>query len=432
MSIEDEYAVIGFAMNDNVKEYHERVVAELTEDHFSTNEGRIAYRIVCELVSEGHKPSFRNVANRMTDMQDIVIDMFKAAGNSNDAGANFQALHVESQRKAYQRMALMLHELTNGHNFSIEQAESILTNFVPFRPAAAQREYMVEASEAADIARQSLDKARQNPGQISGVRMSYDTSHGAKVGFNSLDFTMNGLRGGDFIILAAQSGHGKTALAMNLTRIMSYHNNRRVYYLNTEMDLTQMVYRWVSMVTRIDYERLDRGEVSDAEMLKYNEWDERFRQSPLTVSRIPSLSTDLVKGLAKQAIQKHGHLDCLIVDYIGRMNLENTRNLQEYQILSHIAKALKETAIELNIPIIALAQLNEEGKLEGAKKMRNECDGLFFFKPRMIEGTDANGNETVKASNHEFYIVKEKVRRGSTEGIIRCEFDKPYQFIREV
>lgn len=432
MSINDEYAVLGFALKDNDKECLERMLAELTVEHFTFHETRKAFLIICEMVGNGQNPRYQEVAKRLETGQEFMVQAWKAAGNSLDQNLNFKALHVEHQRKLYQQMANMLHEFTDGANFSVEGAEEIISSFTPFHPESDNKDYMIEAGAAAEQAYEYIVNAMKNPGQITGVNMSYDLPTGAKVGFKSLEECTNGLEPGTLTIFAAESGHGKTALAMNLARIMSYHNHKRVYYLNTEMNIVQMVNRWVSMATFIPYERIKTGDITPSELEKVQEWKDKFSQSPLLVSRIPTLSGRLTKGLVKQAIRKYGTIDCVIVDYIGRMEHENTRNLQEYQILSALAKQLKEFANELQIPFVTLAQLNADGQLEGAKKIRNECDGLFFFKPKKTKVQDDEGKTIEINSKNEYYLIKEKVRNGSTDGVIHCEFDKPFQFIREV
>lgn len=432
MSINDEYAVLGFALKDTDKEHRERMLAELTADHFTFHETKNAFMIICEMVGNGHNPRYQEVANRLETGQEFMIQAWKAAGNSLDANINFKALHVEYQRKLYQQMANMIYEFTESGNFSVEGVEEILSSFTPYQPETDNKDYMVEASAAAEQAYDYIVNAMQNPGQITGVSMSYVLPSGSKVGFKNLEECTNGLEPGTLTIFAAESGHGKTALAMNLARIMSYHNNKRVYYLNTEMNIVQMVNRWISMATMIPYERLKTGDIKLSELERVKEWKDKFSQSPLLVSRIPTLSARLAKGLVKQAIRKYGSLDCVVVDYIGRMEHENTRNLQEYQILSALAKQLKECANEMQIPFVTLAQLNADGQLEGAKKIRNECDGLFFFKPKKIKTENDEGKTIEINSQNEYYLIKEKVRNGSTDGVIHCEFDKPFQFIREV
>lgn len=429
MGVREELAVIGHALIN--QDHCEMLMAEFTEEHFDQQETKYLFRLMQDIVASGRRPKYGEIIAFQQHLVGIVGQAWDEAKASMDADADFAAVRKEYRKKCYRKLAEQLTKITAG-DFEEEEAEALIEDLTPYTEQTKSNEYMITAEQGANMAWTALQEAMKNPGKVNGIRLSYDATGGAPVGFQSLDYTLNGLRGGDLLVFAAQSGHGKTALAMNLTRIMSYHNNQRAYYLNTEMDIVQMVNRWAAMATRIEYQNFERGEVTASELERYQEWHEKFKKAPLLVSRIPSLSPKLAKALAKRAMRKHGKLDVLIVDYIGRMNLDNVRNMQEYQIMYAITKELKETAMELDIPIIALAQLNGEGKLEGAKKMINECDGLFFFRPKTTKSKNDDGETTVVTSDSEYYLIKEKVRRGSTEGAIHCEFHKKYQFIREV
>jgi replicative DNA helicase len=429
VGLREELAVVGHALIN--QDHCEHLMAEFTDEHFVNKEIQFLFRLMQEIVSSGRRPKYGEIIANHTHLIGVAGQAWEEAKASLDADKDFESVRKEHRKRCYRKLAEHMMRLTEK-DFEEEEAESLIESIIPHATQGKTDEYMVSAEKGADMALEALIEARKNPGQINGVRLSYDATGGAPVGFQSLDYTLNGLRGGDLIMIAAESGHGKTALAMNLTRIMSYHNGRSVYYLNTEMDITQMFQRWAAMATRIEYQNFERGEVTDGEMERYMEWHEKVRKSPLEVSRIPSLSPKLTKALAKRYMRKHGKLEALIVDYIGRMNHENVRNMAEYQILSAITKELKEIAMELDIPIIALAQLNAEGKLEGAKKMKNECDGLFFFRPKTTKSKNEEGETITVTSDSEYYLIKEKVRRGSTEGAIHCEFHKKYQFIREV
>lgn len=429
MGLREELAVLGHALIN--RDHCELLMAEFTQEHFMEKETQYLFRIMQEYVTSGRRPLYGDIISEFNYLGGVAGQAREESLASIDHDNDFSVLRKDHRKRCYRKLAEELMRLTE-QDFEEEEAESLVDSIIPHSSNERTDEYMITSQKGAEMAKAALTEAMKNPGKINGIRLSYDATGGAPVGFQSLDYTLNGLRGGDLLMFAAESGHGKTALAMNLTRIMSYHNNRNVYYLNTEMDIVQMINRWASMATRIEYQNFERGEVSPGELMRYEEWHEKFKKSPLLVSRIPSLSPKLAKSLAKRAMRKHGKLDALIVDYIGRMNLENVRNMQEYQIMSAIVKELKEMAMELDIPIIALAQLNSEGKLEGAKKMRNECDGLFFFRPKTTKTKNEEGETITVASDSEYYLIKEKVRRGSTEGAIHCEFHKKYQFIREV
>lgn len=424
-----EMALLGKAMEN--QDVLEIVMAECTEEHFTRKECKTLFGVISRYYQDGRMPKAGELIRKYPSGEEFLQESFLEGLKSLDYENDLKHVRKNYQRLQYRKMADMLSELIFQEGFEPEDASKIIDNFTPRMYGSTGEQHMVEPQEATAEALEQLREAMKTPGQVKGISFCY-RHEGATVGFKGLDYALNGLRGGDLIMIAAKSGKGKTALAMNIARIISYHNNKRVYYLNTEMDTTQMINRWAASVTRLDYAKIERGEITPSEFDRYEEWVNKFNESPITISRIPSLSPELTKGLAKLAIKKHKKIDCLIVDYVGRMNLEQTKGLQEYQIMSRIVQQLKEIAMELNIPIITLAQLNDEGKLEGAKKMRNDCDALFFFYPKMQKIKTEDGETETVESQTEYMLIKEKVRRGSTEGVIHCEFDKPFQFIREL
>ena len=424
-----EMAVLGKAMEN--QDVLEMVMAECTEHHFTFKDSKALFEVIGRYYQDGRMPKAGELMQKYPNGAEFIQECFTEGLKTLEVENDMRQVRKNYQRMQYRKMVDMLSELTFAEGFEPDDAASIIDNFTPRRYEVTGEQHRVDPKVAAKEALNELKEAMKTPGQVKGLSLCY-MHNGAKVGFKGLDYALNGLRKGDLIMFAAKSGHGKTALAMNIARILSYHNGKRVYYLNTEMDTKQMVNRWAAMATKLEYGKIERGEITQSELELYEQWAERFGQSPITLSRIPSLSPEAVKGLAKLEMKISGHVDCLIVDYVGRMNLDQTKGMQEYQIMSTIVKQLKEIAMELDIPILTLAQLNDEGKLEGAKKMRNECDGLFFFYPKQTKIQNEEGETVHMESQTEYLLIKEKVRRGSTEGAIHCEFEKSIQFIREV
>lgn len=427
MAVNEEYAIIGHAFR-NTDDF-ETLIAEFTPAHFTDPKVRDMFLFINDIIAKGRKPFFHELADAGFHHEALEADLLSRA--SLDHEKDFSAVRAVYHKNQYRRMADNLVNLVSGE-FDTREAEDLISRFMPYSKEETNREYMIDAHEAGEMALRELDERLTSEEEFNGISLSYTLNNGSKAGFYSLDEVLYGLVGGDLVMIGAESGHGKTALAMNLSRIISFHNKKRLYYLNTEMKVEQMVRRWAAMATLINYKWLELPKLMlPQQVTKYREWVRVFQQTDAIVSRIPSLSPKLAKALIKRAQGKHGQIDCVIVDYVGRMELDSVKGMQEYQIMSEITKKLKEIAIELNVPIIALAQLNSEGKLEGSKKMRNECDGLFFLRPKKIETTDEIGQKITVLSDTEYFLIKEKVRRGSTDGDINLLFHKDCQLIKE-
>lgn len=427
--LDDELAVLGHAIDNH--ECMDRLVGELSEDHFSEPETMAVYNTIIEFLDKGIKVTYANLAKHLRNER-FMQDIFFARQNSVIAEDHFKRVQEAYQRRGYQYLARQLGRLTALDNFDIQAAEQLITDYMPGNPLENNKKHFIEMPEAVDAFLDKFRESRKNPGKINGLSLTYNLPTGSTVGFKGIDSTLMGLKGGDAIMFSAKSGHGKTALAMNISRILSYHNGKRVHYLNTEMAEAEMVQRWAAQGALVPYTRLENGTTQDYEAEKVEAWAKEFKKAPLTISQISALNINLTAGIAKRAVKKYGKLDCLIVDYIGRMDIEHGRGMQEWQIMYENTKKLKELARDLNIPIIILAQLNQQGALEGSQKMRNELDALFYLKPVQV-GEEGEGKDKKPVySDTDYVITKEKVRRNGTSDVINIKFDKEYLFIREV
>lgn len=253
--------------------------------------------------------------------------------------------------------------------------------------------------------------------------------------FPQLNNTFYGLQGGDSILVCAQSGHGKTALALNIADDLSIDQDHVGYYANAEMREEELTMRIASKRAFIPTQ-----EVMSANFVEVNkdlalsklavEYDLMSKKN-IILSRIPIMSISSIRRGFKKLVNAGRKPDYILIDYIGRMELERKESgLSEWQKLYLLSEDIKTLAIQLDVPIIALAQLNDDGQIEGAKKMKNACDGVLFFQP--IEEDDTKYMNQSQKDYANYKIVKFKVRRNDNSKPIYINFTKKYQRIAEV
>ena len=271
-----------------------------------------------------------------------------------------------------------------------------------------------------------------------------------------LNDTFGGLDKTDLIMICAKSGHGKTSVALNLAKDFAIDQEKTVYYVNSEMTTDQLRERIMSNMAEIDAKEIDRRMFSGSTTDKHDkhfrlaESVDEFAKKKLILSQVPTIYPSKIKKAVKQMTLNKNRPDVIFVDYIRHMDPEvNTRGMQEYQIMYECAEACKRLAKDLKIPVIALAQLNDQGMLEGSKKMRNACDGLLFFKeiPRNTDDIDdpkekmrlqkeidselsKMSADALKRADYKF--IKEKVRRGDPSEPIYIRFKKNLMRVNEV
>ncbi len=179
---------------------------------------------------------------------------------------------------------------------------------------------------------------------------------GVPTGFSDLDRLLGGLNKSDLIIVAARPGMGKTSLqnAMALTAATKF--GKRVAMFNLEMSGEQLVQRMIAAETRIDSQRLRRGDLHDHEWPIFMESVGRLSETRVFIDDTPSITPMQLRTKCRRLYAEHG-LDLIMIDYLQLMQSERMTN-NRVQEISEISRALKGLARELDVPVLAAAQLS--------------------------------------------------------------------------
>lgn len=248
--------------------------------------------------------------------------------------------------------------------------------------------------------------------------MEHKSNGGISTSYYKLNRAVNGgFQPGELLIIGAKTGKGKTAFAMNLMRDIAVTQKVVSLYINTEMNDEQVDNRWAAILTKqypeLTYSKIATGMLTDQEFQEVVSVLDAMNNSGFYSVTVPDLTIDDVYSISRRfKLQKE--IRFLVVDYVGRMETMDPK-LQEWQVFKTIAKKLKTLAQQLNITVIMLAQIGEEGKLEGAKAMKNECD-LFAYLREMDEDEELQYG---KAYN--YFLVIDKNRNGP-RGMIPLRF----------
>jgi replicative DNA helicase len=251
---------------------------------------------------------------------------------------------------------------------------------------------------------------------------------GTPTGFRTLDVPLGGLQSSDLIIVAARPGMGKTAFALNIAAHVASEHQMNVGVFSLEMSRQQLGFRLLSLFTRIDQQRLRMGWVHDDEWERLIEQAQRLSESPIWIDDTPGLSVTTLRSKARHLHAQHP-LGLLIVDYLQLMHatLDGKRFQNREQEIAEISRGLKSLAKELDVPVLALAQLSRavEGRaskipqlsdLRESGSQEQDADVvLFIYREEMYtpENLDAKGTAD---------IVIAKQRNGPM-GTIRLGFE---------
>lgn len=153
-----------------------------------------------------------------------------------------------------------------------------------------------------------------------------------------------------------------------------------------------------------------------------------MRESGFYSYPCPNLTPEKTISIARK-FKAQKNIDIMIVDYVGRMDKIDPK-LQEWQILEQIVKTQKLLAQNLNIAVMCLVQLNPDGSLQGAKRMKNECDLMLKLSP--ISKNELEENEELrKYLNPNYYIFIDKNRDGRSGVSIPINFDMQRQILKD-
>lgn len=251
---------------------------------------------------------------------------------------------------------------------------------------------------------------------------------GLPTGFDSLNNITLGYKPGDLIILGAQTGHGKTAYALHTAKAIAVEDGKNLLYLNTEMSREQIALRWGSILSEIEHEKIRAGSINETELSIIFGGYSKLRESGFYSYPCPNLTPEKTISLARK-FKTQKNIAMMIIDYVGRMDKFDPK-LQEWQILEQIVKTQKMLAQNLKIVVLCLVQLNPDGTLQGAKRMKNECDLMLKLKP--IPKEELEENEQLKNYiSPNYYIEIEKNRDGQSGVKIPITFEMKKQIMKD-
>ena len=202
-----------------------------------------------------------------------------------------------------------------------------------------------------------------------------DGLSGIPSGFHALDKMTGGWQDSDLVVLAARPAMGKTAFALSMAKNIAVDQQIPVAMFSLEMSNVQLVNRLLMNVCEI------RGDVLKSGNLTTHEWqqfDSRARQligKPIYIDDTPSLSVFELRTKARRLVREHG-VKVLMIDYLQLMNASGMKHNSRQEEVSTISRSLKGLAKELNIPILALSQLNRGVENRGTGDKRPQLSDL--------------------------------------------------------
>ncbi len=291
---------------------------------------------------------------------------------------------------------------------TLDEAEKKILNVVKER----QTSDFIHIKDAIARAQEQLEYLSKNKSEITGV----------PTGFYDLDKATAGLHEGELIIIAARPGMGKTAFALNIAVNAAKNMKKAIAIFNLEMPAEQLVNRMRSAVGQVDSKKIQTGQLNHDDWKRINEANSQLAETNIQIVDDASITAAEIKAKCRNLANKEEGLGLIIIDYLQLVTSGGKRPDSREREVSEISRAFKTMAMELKVPVIALAQLNRTAEkrennqpmladLRESGSIEQDADMVLFINRNDYykAKTELNKENNVPAD-----IIIAKHRKGST------------------
>jgi replicative DNA helicase len=222
--------------------------------------------------------------------------------------------------------------------------------------SASRAEDYVALSASIDAAVEEMEIAQRVGGDMVGVA----------TGFTELDAMTHGLHAGQLILIAARPAVGKSTMALDVARNAAIKQNKPTIFFSLEMGRAEIAMKMLSAESSIPLQTMRKGGLSEAEWTKLALVRQNINDAPLYIDDSPNLTLIEIRAKCRRLMQRVG-LQMVVIDYIQLMSSGKKVESRQQEV-SEFSRALKLLAKELNIPVVALSQLNRGAEQTKDKK----------------------------------------------------------------
>ncbi|MEO7251026.1 MAG: replicative DNA helicase [Arenimonas sp.] len=418
-SIEAEQAVLGGLMLS--PESWDRISDRIIEEDFYRRDHRLIFRAIGDLSSKnmpydavtlGDWFDAKGLADTVGGSS-YVIEL----ANTTPSAANIVAYADIVREKSVLRQLIDAGTEIAGDAFQpegrssrevLEVAEQKV--FKIAEAGARGRQGWVPMRTAVKEAFQILHHRFENKGQVTGL----------STGFTDLDQLTTGLQPSDLIILAARPSMGKTALAMNLAETAALRGKKAVAVFSMEMSSSQLAFRLISSLGRINQQNLRTGDLEEEEWPRVTSAITMLSDAKIFIDDTPALSPGDLRSKARRLKREHD-VGLIVIDYLQLMQVPGSKENRATEI-SEISRSLKALAKELNVPVVALSQLN--------RSLEARVDKRPMMSDLRESGAIEQDADLIMFIYRDDYYNKESPDRGLAEIIISKQRNGPTGMVK--
>jgi len=421
-SVEAEQSLLGGLMLDSDR--WDAIVDIVAAEDFYRKEHRLVFGAVASLVGDGQPADAVTVSEWLEKHGELA-----AAGGAPYLHGLVRDTPGAANLPAYAR---------------IVRERGIVRRLIGASQRIADAAYRPEGrgpAELLDYAEKTIfDLAREGPGRAEGFRpiremlggvldhidvmaQSDNPLTGVSTGYSDLDEWTSGLQRSDLVVIAGRPSMGKTSLAMNIAENAAVGQKLPVAIFSMEMPGNQLTLRLLASLGRINAKRLRNGRLDDPDWPRLTSAVTLLEEAPIFIDDSAALTPMELRTRARRLAREHG-LGMIIVDYLQLMQSGDSNENRATEI-SAITRSLKSLAKELNVPLIALSQLNRSleqrpnkrpvmSDLRESGAIEQDADVIFFIYRDEVYNEDSAEKGTAE-------IIIGKQRNGPT-GTVRMTF----------
>ncbi len=415
-NLDAEMSVLGICF---LNEYAlDKVCEELLPEMFFDEKNRTIFESVCDL----HK---NKIAIDITTVSD---DLEKKKKLSSSGGIDYLSDVIDSvaiasnleyymqivkdnyvRRNLIDTATSIASDAYDEENVTdlLDNAERNILNVVKAR----QSSVFVPIREVLRNAQANLELLAQNKRTVTGL----------ETGFYDLDRHTAGLHGGEMIILAARPGMGKTSFALNIATNAAMTTDKAIAIFNLEMSAEMLVNRMISAVGQIDSYKLQTGQLQSNDWKRYNEAMSQLADTNIYIEDNAGITASEIRAKCRRLANSEKGLGLVVIDYLQLVTSGGKRTESRQVEVSEISRSLKTMALELNVPVIALAQLSRNAEkrensqpmladLRESGSLEQDADMVLFINRKDYYDTKKDIKETIVPVD----LIIAKHRKGAT------------------
>ncbi len=351
--IEAEESILSaiFINNDSLLD----IIDILSPDDFYKGANKKIFNVIIELANKQEPADLITIANGLKekDQLESIGGPAYLASISDAAPIAVNAVHYAKIIKG----KASLRQLITTSSQIIEKCLKDQGDFEDIMDFAETSIFNVSEQKAqssfqnlGDLININIDKLEEQQGSEGGLS-------GLSTGYSKLNNITSGLQKSDLIILAARPSMGKTALALNIARNVAVEEGKPVAVFSLEMSNEQLSMRLLTSEARIDSNRLRTGFISQEDWQNATDAAGVLNELPIFIDDSPNITVMEIRAKARKLYQKHNEIGLIIIDYLQLMKPPFKSDRRDLEI-AEISRSLKALAKELNVPIMAVSQLN--------------------------------------------------------------------------